>query len=207
MAMLQQDKPLPPGVFMSFSCADFYWKQMLEYLAKHLVAVEPTGTYPNDEPPDLLRDENSSLHFAKLQEYAHIVTLFYEQRIGSFIANVLGPMLKIKVHYDVAEFQTGRGQIHIHLLAFLEDGEPHSLMHQAPPEGIVKGGADAKRAWERVIESRESDPCVAAPLAALKEDAIALGDIMTTGQDQHVSMRLRVSVFALVARCDVLVPE
>ena len=54
MAQLQQEKPQPPGMFMSFSCADFYWKQMLQYLAKHMIAVEPKGTYADDKPPDLL---------------------------------------------------------------------------------------------------------------------------------------------------------
>ena len=40
---LERDDPRPPSIFMSLSCAEFYWKPMLEYLSKHIAAVEGGG--------------------------------------------------------------------------------------------------------------------------------------------------------------------
>ena len=73
-AELQREEPRPPSLFLSMSCAEFYWRSMLEYLRKHIAAVEGI------DPGDLLSDENKSVRFNKLQEYAHVVTLYFEQR-------------------------------------------------------------------------------------------------------------------------------
>ena len=109
-SQLERDDPRPPSIFMSLSCAEFYWKPMLTYLAKHIEVVE--GKHPGD----LLQEENSSVRFVKLQEYAHVVTLYFEQRAKEFIKTVLMPVLGIEIFYAVCEFADGRGQIHIHLV-------------------------------------------------------------------------------------------
>ena len=168
---LQKENPRPPSGFFTFSCADFYWKQMLEYLQKHIAAVEGSC-------PDLFAEENKDFRFRKEQEYAHVVTLFYEQRVMSFLNDVLVPMLRIELFYLIMEFQSGRGQIHAHLLAWLRDGEPHNVMHQPVPEGIRSGGVAATQAWDAAIDERDGDPYsgrapnpdTAAPLTALKKN-------------------------------------
>ena len=48
-----KDKPRPPSLFMSLSCAEFCWRTMLEYLSKHVAAVE--GTEPWSESTVLVR--------------------------------------------------------------------------------------------------------------------------------------------------------
>lgn len=68
-----------PSFFLTFSCAEFYWKVLLDLLAEFMVNVEPRL---NGVKPDL--HTNASLRFQKLQEYAHVVTLFFEQRAMSF---------------------------------------------------------------------------------------------------------------------------
>ena len=116
-----------PSFFLTFSCAEFYWKVLLDLLAEFMVKVEPRL---NGVKPDL--HTNASLRFQKLQEYAHVVTLFFEQRAMSFISEVLRPALDLCNWYAVFEFAKSRGQIHVHLLAWRNDGEPHHLMHKSP---------------------------------------------------------------------------
>ena len=46
-SQLQQSPPVPPGIFMSLTCAEFYWKQMLNFLAQHVQAVEGLASARN----------------------------------------------------------------------------------------------------------------------------------------------------------------
>ena len=46
---LMSDEPNPPSLFLSGSCAEFYWKQLLTYLAKHVLAVECEGAWVWDK--------------------------------------------------------------------------------------------------------------------------------------------------------------
>jgi hypothetical protein len=150
-----------PSFFLTFSCAEFYWKVLLDLLAEFMVKVEP-GL--NGVKPDL--HTNASLRFQKLQEYAHVVTLFFEQRAMSFIADVLKPALDLCNWYAVFEFAKSRGQIHVHLLAWREDGEPHHLMHKSPKpyataSELVQAFEDeplfAPRHGDAALRSRLSD--------------------------------------------------
>ncbi|EOD05345.1 hypothetical protein EMIHUDRAFT_226427 [Emiliania huxleyi CCMP1516] len=64
--------------------------------------------------------------------------LYFEQRAKTYIEEVLVPALGISVFYYVMEFAwarrfrdqgaAGRGQIHFHLLGWLESGEPHHII-------------------------------------------------------------------------------
>ena len=152
--MLQQPEPAPPSMFVTFSCAEFYWKPMLSYLAQHVQAVERL-----DSVPDLLSEQNKSLKFRLLQDYAHVVTLFFEQRVMSYIVDVLTKTFGITVRYSVMEFADGRGQIHLHMLIWLKDGEPHRLVHDNTNgvlDEIDKGGAAAAAAWVAAIQARDA---------------------------------------------------
>ena len=186
--MLQQQPPRPPSLFLTFSCAEFHWRQMLRYLAEHMRKVEGLV-----EAPDLLDEANKTLRFGKLQEYAHVVTLFFEQRVMAYMKDVLAPMLGITIHYGVMEFASGRGQIHLHLLAWLANGEPHRTMHAPVPDGILEGGTAARDAWRAAIAERKAHdvkhdvtsssapdhPIPAAPLATREPPA----SILTTETD------------------------
>lgn len=115
---------------MSASCAEFYWSQMLQYLSSHIERVEGCTI-------DLAHPDNSDERFEKLQQYAQVVTLYFEHRAMKWIVEVLVPALGIDTYYVVFEFAKGRGQIHFHLLAWLKSGEPHSVMHKAAPAALA----------------------------------------------------------------------
>ena len=73
-----------------------------------------------------------------LAEQEEIRLLYFEQRAKTYIEEVLVPALGISVFYYVMEFAwarrfrdqgaAGRGQIHFHLLGWLESGEPHHII-------------------------------------------------------------------------------
>ena len=149
--MLTESTPLPPCMFITFSCAEFYWRPMLVYLRKHVAAVEGI------DPGDLSKPERKKDKFRLLQAYSHIVTLYFEQRALLFIDTVLARVLDILVRYSVMEFQTGRGQIHLHMLVWLKNGEPHRCMHSnahGEIDAIRAGGEEARRAWFASIARR-----------------------------------------------------
>ena len=116
-------------------------------LARYVMLVEGL-----DAPPDLQNDV--PVRNRRLQEYAHVVTLFFEQRALSFIEQVLRATLNLEHYYAVFEFAKSRGQIHVHLLAWRSDGEPHHLMHKAAPR---EGDLQAAFASEPLFASRQSD--------------------------------------------------
>ena len=163
-AELSKDEPRPPSLFLSLSCAEFYWNAMLAYLRTHITAVEGA------DPGDLLHEENANARFLKLQEYAAVVTLFFEQRAKEYIDTVLAPMLGIDLFYAVCEFADGRGQIHIHFLGWIKGGEPHRLMHELPTDLVDRirlGGRQAEEAWEEAIVRRKTYAHYPAPLASM----------------------------------------
>ena len=148
---LISDEPNPPSLFLSGSCAEFYWKPLLGYLANHVLAIEgPSARVWDKEKKEEIVDETINRRWAddptaaefqthrrnKLNEYAHIVTSFFEQRTTSFVKDVLAPMLEIEHFYMIFEFAEGRGQIHFHLLAWLKKHSRHNLhswMHREVP--------------------------------------------------------------------------
>eukprot|EP00966_Prymnesium_polylepis_P118606 2741938-Prymnesium_polylepis.1 len=146
---LTRDEPNPPSLFLSGSCAEFHWNQLLSYLSKHVCYVEGDGADDINAlwAADPTGDDFRALRRQKLNEYAHVVTTFFEQRAHSFIKDVLVPALGIDIFYVIFEFAEGRGQIHFHLLAWLKRDEKHNLhkyMHRAMPATF--GGADAAAA-------------------------------------------------------------
>ena len=183
--MLQQPKPHPPSLFITFSMAEFHWQRMMQYLSLHVLKVEGPGDDGSNSrwAADPTAEAFKTLRFNKLQEYAHVVTLYFEQRVTSYIKEVLTPMFRIVLHYGVMEFAAGRGAIHLHMLVWLEDGEPHRTMHAPVPRGISEGGEAAVQAWREAIDKREeyerqhdptsnlasADPPPAAPRAVLRD--------------------------------------
>ena len=155
-AKLHADPPQLPSLLISASCAEYYWRPMLVFLTRFIQRAEglPSPSQPlseDDRARDLSDDACcASYRFRKLQEYAHVVTLYFERRAMKFIEEVLVPALGIDVFYVVFEFAKGRGQIHFHLLAWLRDGEPHRSMHKSVPDHMLRGTvAQAKQAWDR----------------------------------------------------------
>ena len=73
-------------------------------------------------------------------------------------------MLDIDLFYAVCEFADGRGQIHIHFLGWIKDGQPHELMHRKAPAGILAGGTAAEAAWREAIQKAADNPMHPAPL-------------------------------------------
>ena len=148
---LTREEPNPPSLFLSASCAEFHWHQLLAYLAQHVFAVEGAGADGCNarwrEAPTA--EEFQALRRQKLNEYTHIVTTFFEQRADGFLKEVLLPMLDIDVYYMIFEFADGRGQIHFHLLAWLKRRAGlHTRMHVTMPPEFGEGTAkDACDAW------------------------------------------------------------
>lgn len=120
-----------PSFFFSASCAEYYWRPLLEHLSEYIGKCEARVGY------DLLGKDNKEL-YNKLQEYAHVVTLFYEERATKWVEDVLVPALDLKCFYMVFEFAKSRGQIHFHLIAWRRDAQPHLLMHTPVPACLAE---------------------------------------------------------------------
>jgi hypothetical protein len=177
---LTREEPNPPSLFPSASCAEFHWKQLLSYLSKHVRTIEGDGERGINArwEADPTGDEFQPLRRQKLNEYAHVVTSFFEQRADTFVCNVLVPALGIEEYYMIFEFAEGRGQIHFHLLAWLKKtSSVHAHMHRAMPAKF--GGGDlaaAEQAWrtEPLLGEDRLTPQIQAEIAQCGADGEAV---------------------------------
>ena len=114
-----KEKNGPPTLFMTFSCAEYWWKDLQEFLIKrclhtvdHEVALKLR---------DGTMDEKQKAQAELVDKYSYCVQQFFQHRMDNWLETIGKNVLRIKHYYLRFEFAKGRGQIHAHMLAITSD--------------------------------------------------------------------------------------
>lgn len=111
----------PPTLFMTFSCAEYWWNDLRKFL------IERCKNTVDSDLADLLEtgsDKQQKTAQAKLvDKYSYCVQQFFQLRMDNWLETFGKNVFKIKHYYLRFEFAKGRGQIHAHMLAITSDNQ------------------------------------------------------------------------------------
>ena len=112
----------PPTLFMTFSCAEYWWKDL-----ENLLLERCTGTEDEELANVMVHDTNEKKRMTakgKLLEcYSAVVQEFFQHRMDAWMETVGKEVFKITHYWLRFEFAKGRGQIHSHMVCITSDYE------------------------------------------------------------------------------------
>ena len=106
----------PPTLFMTFSCAEYWWKDletMLYKKCKHTEDEQLAHDMVNHVSSKIRKTAKQKL----LERHTTIVQQFFQHRMDNWLETVGKTVFKIQHYYLRFEFTKGRGQIHAHMIA------------------------------------------------------------------------------------------
>ncbi|GFH43542.1 hypothetical protein CTEN210_00015 [Chaetoceros tenuissimus] len=111
----------PPTLFMTFSCAEYWWNDLLHFLKKKIMNTEDEHLLQSLEEGD---EESQRKIQAKLvDKYTASVQVFFQEKLDNWLETIGKNIFNIKHYYLRFEFAKGRGQIHAHMVAITADHE------------------------------------------------------------------------------------
>lgn len=114
-----KEKNGPPTLFMTFSCAEFWWKDLQDFLIERC-----ENTIDHDVAKMLkhgTKEEKQKAQAELVDKYSYCVQQFFQIRMDNWLETIGKNVLQIKHYYLRFEFAKGRGQIHAHMLAITKD--------------------------------------------------------------------------------------
>lgn len=114
-----EQKHGPPSLFITLSCAENWWKDLIRILTEklkntpHEYLIQKLKSNDSKERMSA-RCKVSTLFSVTVQE-------FFQIRVQHWIETVGKKVFKIKHYWARFEFAKGRGQIHLHMLAIVEN--------------------------------------------------------------------------------------
>ena len=132
----------PPNIFMTLSCAEYFWPDMIRLLEERIWLAHGERTnsdgvrcYRNGQIINLTNDK-TALNKA-VNDYSIVVQEFFITRTIDYLDTVGKDVLGIKHYWMRFEFAKGRGQIHAHLLAILDSEIVRDLQNKIKDKDIT----------------------------------------------------------------------
>lgn len=108
-----------PSLFITLSCAENWWKDL-----QHLLSMRMVGTKYSDLINDMNSDDEKTRMSARSKVsklFSVLVQDFFQERVDEWIKTVGKNVFGIEYFWARFEFAKGRGQIHLHLLAIVNN--------------------------------------------------------------------------------------
>lgn len=124
-----------PNIFLTLSCAEYFWPDMIRLLEERIWIAEGRNNdnagrrcYSNGTAINLSEDKKA--RNKAVNDYAIVVQEFFILRLEDWLNTVGRNVLHIKYYIGRLEFAKGRGQIHCHLIAILDQSMMTDLQRQ-----------------------------------------------------------------------------
>ena len=138
----------PPTLFLTFSCAEYWWKDILKLIqerCKHNEDRNLADIMMNR--PDT--DEGKSAKFHLINKYEGVVQQYFQMRLDNWLETIGKNIFGITHYWLRFEFAKGRGQIHAHLLAITSDQHITKDIFQAYKNGTKQKAAETAGLYVR----------------------------------------------------------
>ena len=122
----------PPTLFITLSCAEYWWPDLIKLLCDRLRRT----MRPDLQALAILVNQGDRMSVIKaINNHTSLVQQFFHMRVEQWMKTVGKELLGIDHYWAAFEFATGHGQIHIHMLAITKSQidlltEYHSLRKQ-----------------------------------------------------------------------------
>ena len=124
----------PPDIFMTLSCAEYFWPDMIRLLEERIWIAEGknivNGVRCYRDGRKINLSTNKADRNKAVNDYALVIQQFFIKRAEDFLNTVGKQILGIEHYWGRIEFAKGRGQIHLHLLAILRKEVTRDLQDQ-----------------------------------------------------------------------------
>ena len=104
----------PPTLFMTLSCAENWWIDLLRLLCKRV-------SYYDKELSKQIANGVYSARCKAARDHPLLVLEFFQKRVEIWFETVGKNVFKIKHWWGRYEFAPGRGQIHLHILCIADN--------------------------------------------------------------------------------------
>ena len=105
----------PPTLFITLSCAEYYWPDVKRLLEERINMSESTQTGTSSTL-------NEKAHIMKaVNQYSIVVQEYFTERVKDWMETFAREVLKVTNYFVRFEFAKGRGEIHAHILAIADN--------------------------------------------------------------------------------------
>lgn len=129
-----------PTLFLTLSCAENWWSDLKRILKEKLKCTSKHYHLINDLDSEDERKKMSARSKASVL-FSVTVQEFFQKRVNIWLETVGKKVFGIKYYWGRYEFAKGRGQIHLHLLAIVENRwfqmEYYKHVRQNNPEQAI----------------------------------------------------------------------
>ncbi len=135
-----------PSLFITLSCAEYYWPDI-----KRL--IEERYRMANLPVPDLAKPGTSRY----INEFTLVIQEYFQIRVKHWLSTIGKTLFKIKHHWLRFEFAPGRGQIHAHMLAIVDNTHVMRYAYDLYSNGHTQLHADLLSRWAQDTFSMTCD--------------------------------------------------
>ena len=135
-----------PSLFITLSCAEYYWPDI-----KRL--IEERYKMANLPVPELRKPGTSRY----INEFTLVIQEYFQIRVKHWLSTIGKTLFKIKHHWLRFEFAPGRGQIHAHMLAIVDNKEVMRYAYELQSNGHTQLHADLLSRWAQDTFSMTCD--------------------------------------------------
>ena len=125
-----------PSLFITLSCAEYYWPDI-----KRL--IEERYKMANLPVPELDK-KGASRH---INEFTLVIQEYFQTRVKHWLSTIGKSLFKIKHHWLRFEFAPGRGQIHAHMLAIVDNKDVMRYAYDLHSNGHAQLHAELLSRW------------------------------------------------------------
>ena len=125
-----------PSLFITLSCAEYYWPDI-----KRL--IEERYKMANLPVPELDK-KGASRH---INEFTLVIQEYFQTRVKHWLSTIGKSLFKIKHHWLRFEFAPGRGQIHAHMLAIVDNKDVMRYAYDLHSNGHAQLHAELLARW------------------------------------------------------------
>jgi hypothetical protein len=112
----------PPNLFITLSCAEYYWPDILRLIRQKMDFVK------DDRVKECVHGSKKVAEI--VNDYTIVVQEYFQERFNKWMEFFGRPIFGISHFWGRYEFAPGRGQIHIHLLAIRADQSIFKLCYE-----------------------------------------------------------------------------
>jgi len=105
----------PPTLFITLSCAEYYWPDVKRLLEERIHMTENT----QQAQPSTLKSKTDIMK--AVNQYSIVVQEYFTSRVKDWMETFAKEVLKVTHYFVRFEFAKGRGEIHAHILAIADN--------------------------------------------------------------------------------------
>lgn len=185
----------PPTLFLTFSCAEYWWKDLEDFLLKRCAkSLDSDLCHAIKHGTD---KERKRAKCKMIDMYTYCVQEFFQKRMDNWLETIGRKVFHLKYYYLRFEFAKGRGQIHAHILGITDNQNSYLAEHYNETEikrQKLNGDAIFSEYAKNVLSLSAEMPC---PDTSSSQEKNALGtyfsqtksmqnDLCTLCQKTHI---------------------